>query len=266
MTTIEMALLQLDNYGPWTVTPEPRREMHLQSLQSRLYGDVAQFVGTRDGYVFPTGFDNMVAVTNGLAMDDLASLQDLVAERYPVTMSASVASGSAPGTALAAATNALQDRGSAQSADRSAVLCGDTRASVERSPSDVQIAHFDVVNATGCYTDQLNAYETHVTIDRAYASLRDILYGRHDALSFFVGGDNVIAVCPGLTADDYQAVIDDVRAAVGVELRVGSGTGETACAAGLRAKDALETCRHQGTRIERETPKTGVTPDRSTIE
>lgn len=266
MTNTEMALLQLDNYGPWTVTPEPRREMHLQSMQSRLYGDIAQFVGTRDGYVFPAGFDNMVAVTNGFTIDDLESMQNLVAERYPVTMSVSVASGDSPGTALAEATTALQDRGSAQSADRSAVLCGETLRPTERSPSDVQIAHFDVVDAIACYTDELSAYDTHVTIDTAYARLRDRLYERHDALSFFVGGDNVIAVCPGLSEDACMSAIDDVRSTVGVELRVGSGTGVTACAAGLLAKDALETCRHHGTLIEQGSHHPGAAAEPPTNE
>lgn len=261
MTNTEIALLQLDNYGPWTVTPEPRREMHLQSLQSRLYGDVAQFIGTRGGYVFPTGFDNMVAVTNGLSTDDLASMQDLIAERYPVTMSVSVASGDSPGTALAAATATLQYQGSAQSADRSAVLCGETRPPAERSPSDIQIAHFDVVDATARYTDELSAFDTHVTIDTASSRLRDILYDRHDALSFFVGGDNMIAVCPGLADDAFMSVIDDVRASVRVELRVGSGVGETACDAGLLAKDALETCRHHGTLIEEGSRSPGATAE-----
>lgn len=261
MTNTEIALLQLDNYGPWTVTPEPRREMHLQSLQSRLYGDLSQFIGTRGGYVFPTGYDNLVAVTNGLSTDDLASMQTMVAERYPVTMSVSVASSDSPGTALAAATAALQDRGSAQSADRSGVLCGETLPPVERSPSDVQIAHFDVVDATARYTDELSAFDTHVTIDTAYSRLRDVLYDRYDTLAFFVGGDNMIAVCSGLADDAFRSVIDDVRASVRVELRVGSGVGETACDAGLLAKDALETCRHHGTTIEQGSRPTGVTAE-----
>jgi len=40
--------------------------MDLQSLQSRLFADIAQFMGPRDAYVFSTRYDNMIAVTNGL--------------------------------------------------------------------------------------------------------------------------------------------------------------------------------------------------------
>ena len=30
---IQMTLIQIDNYGPWTVTPRPRTESDLQILQ-----------------------------------------------------------------------------------------------------------------------------------------------------------------------------------------------------------------------------------------
>lgn len=247
MTTTQVALLQLDNYGPWTVTPEPRREMHLQSVQSQLFGEVAQFVGTRGGYVFPARYDNMIAITNGLSTDELATMQEFVADRYPITMSVSVATDTSSGAALARATAALQDRGSAQSADRTAVLCGETRAPAARSPADVQIAHFDVVSATEKYTDRMSAFDSYVAVDRTYSTLRAYLYEQHDTLSFFVGGDNVIAVCPGLSEAAFEAALDHVHETIAVELRVGSGFGETACDAGLLAKDALEACRHRGT-------------------
>ena len=46
----DVGLIQIDNYGPWTVTPEPRREVDLQTLQSRLYADLSQLFGDREGY------------------------------------------------------------------------------------------------------------------------------------------------------------------------------------------------------------------------
>ena len=69
MTTTQVTLVQIDNYGPWTVTPEPRREMDLQTLQSRLFADIAEYLGHRDGYAFFTRFDNMITVTNGIGGD-----------------------------------------------------------------------------------------------------------------------------------------------------------------------------------------------------
>ena len=89
MTNTQVTLIQIDNYGPWTVTPEPRREVDLQTLQSRLYADLSQLVGNREGYVFFSRFDNMVAVTNGLDTDAHGLIQESVGNRYPVTVSLS---------------------------------------------------------------------------------------------------------------------------------------------------------------------------------
>ena len=250
MTNTQVTLIQIDNYGPWTVTPEPRREVDLQTLQSRLYADLSQLIGNRDGYVFFTRFDNMIAVTNGLDLADHRLIQESVANRYPVTVSMGVATGRTPVAALQDATNLLQDAGSAQEADRRTVLDGRVIDEEFRTDEDVSIAHFDVNDATGRYTDQLNAFDTFIHIEQGYAELMRYMREAYDSLSFFVGGDNVIATCPTLSAAEYEDAIDHVEEAVGVELKVGVGYGQTASAAGMAAKHRLETCRARGTRVE----------------
>jgi GTP cyclohydrolase IIa len=248
--TVQISVLQLDNYGPWTVTPEPRREMDLQALQSRLFGDVAQFVGSRGGYVFPNRFDNMIAVTNGLVRDDFETLQETIDNHYPVTASISTGIGSPPVDALSQASTALQETGSAQDPDRRELLCGTPLPPRERTRSDVQVAHFDVIDATERYTDAVNAYDAYVAIDRTYRALRDHLYDRHGAISYFVGGDNIIALCPDMTRREFDRSLDAVSEIDSAALRVGVGTGATACEAGLLAKDGLERCRESGSVVE----------------
>ncbi|AXR78306.1 GTP cyclohydrolase III [Natrarchaeobaculum sulfurireducens] len=250
MTNTQVTLVQIDNYGPWTVTPEPRREADLQTLQSRLYADISQFVGNRGGYVFFTRFDNMIAVTNGLSMDDHALLQESVGNRYPVTLSLGVATATSPVQALADATEHVQDAGSAQDENRRECLEGRIVDDTSRTTEDIQIAHFDVVNATGNYTDELNAFDTFIEIEQGYAELMRHMRYAHDSLSFFVGGDNVIVVCPDLEKPDYEEAISHVKAAVDVTMQVGVGRGENAHDAGYAAKHALETCRSDGTRVE----------------
>ncbi len=250
MTNTQVTHIQIDNYGPWTVTPEPRREVDLQTMQSRLYADLSQLVGNRDGYVFFSRFDNMIAITNGLSMDDHALIQESVGNRYPVTMSLSVATGRSPVNALGTATEQLQDAGSAQDEHRREILRGRAIEEQFRSPEDVQIAHFDVNEATEKYTDQLNEFDTFIEIEQGYAELMQHMREAHGALSFFVGGDNVIAICPAMDAEDYRAVVDHVSEAVDVDLKVGVGRGETASDAGMDAKHALEACRAAGTDVE----------------
>lgn len=238
---LQTTLIQLDNYGPWTVTPEPQPEMKLQRLQSRLYADLAEWVGTRDGYVFYLRGDNMVGVTNGIARSEHAEIQAAIANQYPVTASVAIGTGSTPAHALSEATKQLQTAGSAQNPDRQSVLRGDALASPDNS--QVHVAHFDVNDVTSCYTDQLSAFETYVTIERGYAELMQYMYRTNDALSFFVGGDNVIAICPDLTPAQYRDALDYVRETAELDLKVGVGSGTTARAAGMAAKHALESCR-----------------------
>jgi GTP cyclohydrolase IIa len=248
VTNAQLTLVQIDNYGPWTVTPEPRREMDLQTLQSRLYADLAQFLGSRDAYLFFTRFDNMVALTNGLDLGDHERLQESVGNRYPVTVSLGVGVDAVPAVAIERATDGLQRAGSAQDGDRREVLAGETLA--ESRGDDVHVAHFDVNDATSKYTDRLNEFDSFIQIEQGYATLMRHLREEHGALAFFVGGDNIIAICPDIPEADYRAAIAHVEDAAGVDLKVGVGAGTTASEAGMAAKHALEDCRHRGTEVE----------------
>lgn len=250
MTNTQVTHIQIDNYGPWTVTPEPRREVDLQTLQSRLFADLSQLVGNRGGYVFFSRFDNMIAITNGLNMDDHALIQESVKNLYPITMSLSIATDRSPAAALGTATKQLQDAGSAQDCQRREILRGRPLTEQFQSPDDVRIAHFDVNDATEKYTDELNEFDTFIRIEQGYATLMKYMRNAHDSLSFFVGGDNVIAICPSLDKSDYYDAIDHVRDSVDVDLKVGVGRGKTASEAGFDAKHALEECRSSDTSVE----------------
>ncbi|MFQ3319550.1 MAG: GTP cyclohydrolase IIa [Natronomonas sp.] len=250
VTNTQVTLIQIDNYGPWTVTPEPRREVDLQTLQSRLYADLSQLFGNREGYVFFTRFDNMVAVTNGLDADAHALIQESVANRYPVTISLGIGVDPSPAEALGMASAHLQDAGSAQDRERTEILRGTPRSTDDRTGEDVQIAHFDVNDATGKYTDRLNEFDAFINIEQGYAELMRYMRRAHDSLSFFVGGDNIIAVCDAVEHEGYADAIEHVNEAVGVDLKVGVGRAKTAQEAGMSAKHALETCREENTDVE----------------
>lgn len=250
VTNTQVTLIQIDNYGPWTVTPEPRREVDLQTLQSRLYADLSQLFGNREGYVFFSRFDNMIAVTNGLDMDAHALIQESVGNRYPVTVSLSVAVDPNPVDALGLATSRLQDAGSAQDRTRREILRGESLTESMRTEDDVQIAHFDVNDATDRYTDKLNEFDTFIHIEQGYAELMRYMRMAHDSLSFFVGGDNVISVCSSIGRSEYADAVEHVQDAVGVDLKVGVGRNRSVQAAGMMAKHALEQCREDETAVE----------------
>ena len=81
---IQMTLIQIDNYGPWTVTPRPRNESDLQILQAELYADLERQFANKKGLVFFTRFDNLLAVTNGIDEEDHLRIQRSIRNRYPI--------------------------------------------------------------------------------------------------------------------------------------------------------------------------------------
>jgi len=162
----------------------------------------------------------------------------------------SLAAHRSPVEALGVASRRLQDAGSAQDSERREIRRGEPLADADRADDDVQIAHFDVNDATGKYTDQLNEFDTFINIEQGYAELMRYLREAHDSLAFFVGGDNVIAVCSAMDAAAYRDAIDHVREAVGVDLKVGVGRAKTAQPAGMTAKHELERCRADGSTVE----------------
>jgi GTP cyclohydrolase IIa len=246
-TAIRAALVQIDNYGPWTVTPEPRREMDLQHLQASLFADFAAFVDASDGYAFYGRFDNMVAVVNGLDPETFERFQRQIRNRYPVTVSVGVGQAETPVEALGDASARLQAAGSAQDGSRREVLAiGDGEPS-ETGP--VTVGHFDVVDVTESLTDRENAVDATLAIRRATLELATYLRTEYDSLAHFVGGDNVVAICPDLGATAFDDVIEAVRRETDIQLQVGIGRGLTAQAAGESAKEALEQCRATGARI-----------------
>jgi GTP cyclohydrolase IIa len=243
---VRATLVQIDNYGPWTVTPEPKRETDLQALQARLYADLCQAFGAHDSTVFFSRFDNMVAFTEGVSVEEHAAAQRSLNNRYPVTVSMGVADGKTPKEAVLRSSVLLQAEGSAQDAERSESLATEISGSGDRG---VQVAHFDIEEATERYTDEIDAYGCQLLVERAGLALMEELW-ENGAATFFVGGDNYISVTPFLEKEDFDETISLVEEEAGVELKVGVGEGERPAEAGMRAKHCLERSRNGGGRVE----------------
>jgi GTP cyclohydrolase IIa len=241
---VRATLIQIDNYGPWTVTPEPRRETDLQSLQARLYADLCAAFGEHGSLVFFSRFDNLVAFTEGVSPEHHADVQRSIRNRYPVTVSMGVADAPTPKDAVGRASALLQDEGSAQDPDRVERLASDTG-----DGTALQVAHFDIENATERYTDEIDAYGCQLLVERAGLALMEEMWDR-EAATFFVGGDNYVAVSPLLGQKEYAEVIEMVEERTDVELKVGVGEGKTPSDAGMQAKHCLERSRNGGGRVE----------------
>jgi len=239
MKKIQITLVQIDNYGPWTVTPKPRKETELQILQAELYAELQRQFGSRGGLVFPARYDNLIAVTNGVSFEDHFLIQQEIRKKFPVTVSMSVGAATTPYQAQIQATLCLQRVGSSQSEKRKEALVG---SCVTKPDEDwVQLAHMDI-NHSANITDSEPIYDTYFLLKRAHLSLIPPLL-RRNALVFYMGGDNLIAPSNGLSVSELRKVLSEVKAGLGVELKAGVGAAHTAELAARLASEGLHEIR-----------------------
>jgi GTP cyclohydrolase IIa len=236
---IQITVIQIDNYGPWTVTPHPRRESDLQALQARLYADLNLMFGMHKGLVFYTRFDNLIAITNGIDLLTHQKIQDSIKNRYPITISMAIASSETPYKAQKLATKKLQEHGSAQDEGRREVLDVANELVMD---GYVQLAHIDINNITERLTDLESAYDTYINVNKAKLMLMEEL-NKYDAMLFFIGGDNFMCPCNGMSEDDFLSVFEKINEKCGVELKAGIGVGKTAEDASNLADIGLELIR-----------------------
>ncbi|MEM3017507.1 MAG: GTP cyclohydrolase IIa [Candidatus Bathyarchaeia archaeon] len=237
---IQMTLIQLDNYGPWTLSLGPGREPYLQVLQSELYAELQRLFTFRGGLVFHCRFDNMLALTNGLSLSDHAEIQKRISELFPVTVSMGVGLGGSPAEAQNRASRAVQNRGSSRHEGRRAVL--EVEGSVESGRDcPVQIAHVDVDDVSRL-TDSVSAYDLFVSMLRVHGALTEEFL-RHGSLVFFIGGDNFLVVSSGVTEEDYREALRNVSEKTGLKMKAGIGVGRSAKGALELASGALDKIR-----------------------
>lgn len=238
---IQMTLIQIDNYGPWTVTPRPRNESDLQILQSELYADLQRQIAMKKGLLFYTRFDNLLAITNGLNEEDHLRIQRSIKNRYPITISMGVGAAETPHEAQKLATIALQKEGGAQSSERKQILAIDSL--VEEEDSNVQVAHIDINSVTETLTDIESAFDTNFMVNKAQHYLMTKLI-KKGALLFFIGGDNFMSPCNGLSEQEIEDILIEINDEIGIGLKAGIGRGRNAEDAAYMADIGLEEIRY----------------------
>ncbi|MGQ9721371.1 MAG: GTP cyclohydrolase IIa [Candidatus Jordarchaeum sp.] len=241
---IQLTLIQLDNYGPWTELLGEDRESDLQIMQADIYADLQRMFALRRGLVFFNRFDNMIAVSNGVSVKDHEMILRSVGRRYPVSISMGIGSAESPFDAQVLATKALQEIGSAQSETRKSIIAHRTNDNGEQEY--VQIAHIDINGFTLRVTDRESAYQSTYVVYSSTAILMR-MFADKGALLFFNGGDNFVSVCNGLKKSDFKEIFDRFETSMNLKLKAGIGFGRTALDALSRANEGLSLIREKKT-------------------
>jgi GTP cyclohydrolase IIa len=80
---IQLTIIRIEGYGPWTVTLGSDREAQLQMLQAKIYHDVQDFFHGRNCIVYFNRFDEYFAITNGLDASGHREIRNQLASAYP---------------------------------------------------------------------------------------------------------------------------------------------------------------------------------------
>lgn len=233
---IQLTIIRIEGYGPWTVTLGSDREAQLQMLQARIYHDVQRLFSERDGIVFFNRFDEYFAITNGLDADDHLRIQRELTRLYDnMSMSMTIGTGK---TAFEANINAYCTRkeGTNMLGNNSKIF-----GSVNSHADIAQIMHIDIDSSTKV-GNWLSPYELTALVMKIYSRIAEEFL-KHNSLAFFLGGDNIMVVSNGVTKEQADEVLKKVTADNDIKLNCGIGIGKTGRKAAEAATKALDTIR-----------------------
>lgn len=233
---IQMTLIRIEDYGPWTLTLGNDREHVLQMLQSKLYGDLQMLFSRKKGLVFFNRFDEMFAVTNGMSAQDHLEILKRLSTAYELEISMSIGRGRTPYEAHLDAHRARR----AGSLDGQFTVYG---SEANGSHKDmVQIMHVDVDGSTSDVSSKLAPYQMSSLISKLHARLSEAFMAR-GSLTFFLGGDNFMVVSDGLSKEDVNGLLASVTDGMEIRLKCGMGRAWTAREAAGLATEALDAIR-----------------------
>jgi len=87
---IQITIIKINEYGPWTLTLGSDREHELQMLQASLYKEIQKLFSEKNCLVFLNRSDEFFVVSNGLALDDHISIQKKLEELFDLKLTMSI--------------------------------------------------------------------------------------------------------------------------------------------------------------------------------
>lgn len=232
---IQLTILKITGYGPWTLTLGSDREHELQMLQASLYGQIQDQFSKRDCLVFLNRGDEYFVVSNGLTLDDHIAIQEYLESKFELRLAVSIGFSDSP---YGANIRAFEGKKSKTYLDQKHTIFGYID---EISSKDVTIMHMDVEDLTSSRKTK-SPYEITSIISALYAKMTAFFLKR-DSLAFFLGGDNFMIISHGDSKSNAAQFIDLVKVQDDITLNCGIGHAKTSRAAARLATKSLDTIR-----------------------
>ncbi len=232
---IQLSILKISGYGPWTLTLGSDREHELQMLQASLYKEVQKLFSEKNCLVFPNRADEFFVVSNGLELDDHIQIQKTLEKLFDIRLTISIGYGKSP---FEANLKAYEGKKNETILNKEHNIFGFVNG---KSDSKVSIMHLDIDDLTS--RRQTNSpYEISSMIFELYSKMSKFFLEKN-SLTFFMGGDNFMVIASDDAKNSVQNFIDIIKSDDKISLNCGIGNGYTAREAVKLATQSLDTIR-----------------------
>lgn len=232
---IQLSILKISGYGPWTLTLGSDREHELQMLQASLYKEVQKLFSQRNCLVFLNRADEFFVVTNGLSLDDHVEIQKSLEKSFDIRLTMSIGYGNSP---FEANLKAYDGKKNEVILSKEHNIFGYINNDFEKS---VTIMHLDVDDLTSRRKTN-SPYEISSIIFNLYATMSKYFLDKK-SLTFFMGGDNFMVVASEAAKNSTQEFINSIKTNEGITLNCGIGNAKTGREAVKLATKSLDTIR-----------------------
>jgi GTP cyclohydrolase IIa len=232
---IQLSILKITEYGPWTLTLGSDREHELQMLQASLYKQVQKLFSEKNCLVFLNRSDEFFVVSNGLTLDDHIEIQKTLEELFEVHLTISIGFGESP---FEANLKAYDGRKYNIILIKEHNIFGFID---DKSELNVSIMHLDVDDLKSKRKDT-SPYEISAIIFDLYSKIVKYFIQKN-SLTFFMGGDNYMVVASSEAKNSVQNFIDMIKNNDNISLNCGIGNAQTSRDAVKLATKSLDTIR-----------------------
>ena len=177
---IQLSILKITEYGPWTLTLGSDREHELQMLQASLYKQIQQLFSAKNCLVFLNKSDEFFVVSNGLTLDDHIEIQKSLKELFKVSLTISIGFGNTPFEANLKAYDGKQNN---IILNQEHNIFGFIDSTLE---FNVSIMHLDVDDLKSQRKDN-SPYEISLKVFELYSKIAKYFIEKN-SLTFFLGG------------------------------------------------------------------------------
>ncbi len=232
---IQLSILKISGYGPWTLTLGSDREHELQMLQASLYKEIQKLFSEKNCLAFLNRADEFFVVSNGLQLKDHIQIQKILEKLFDIRLTISIGYGESP---FEANLKAYEGTKNEIILNKEHNIFGFVNG---KSDSKVSIMHLDVDDLTS--KKQTNSpYEISSIIFEIFLKMSKFFLEKN-SLTFFMGGDNFMVVASDDAKKSVQNFIDMIKNDNKISLNCGIGNGITSREAVKLATKSLDTIR-----------------------